>query len=53
MSSLSQKLAILFLNALNIDFLPILIFPNVVGRLLHLKTSVIVGLNENMLTLMP
>ena len=47
MSSLILEFTILFLNALNIDFLTILISLNVVGRLLlNLITSVIVDVNE-------
>ena len=54
MSFLTLKFAILFLKALNIDFPLILISLNVVERSLLLKmASVIVGVNEKILNLMP
>ena len=54
MSFLTLEFVILFIKVLNIDFLLILISLNVVERsLLLLMTSVIVGVNEKMLNLMP
>ena len=54
MSFLTLEFAILFLKALNIDFPLILISSNVIERaLLHLMTSVVVGVNENMMSLVP
>ena len=54
MSFLTLEFAILFLKVLNIDFPLELISLNVVERLLPLSmTSVIVGVNEKMLNLMP
>ena len=54
MSFLTREFAILFLKAQNIDFLLILISLNVVVRsLLLLMTSVIPGVNEKILNLMP
>ena len=48
-----SRVKILFLQALNINFLPVLIALNAVGRLLlHYMTSVIVGVIEKMLKLM-
>ena len=52
MSFLTLELVILFLKVLNIDVPLILIFINVVERsLLLYMTSVIVGVNEQMLNL--
>ena len=54
MSSLTLEFVILFLKVLNIDFPIILVSLNVVERsLLLLITSVIVGVNEKILNLMP
>ena len=54
MSFLTLEFTILFLNALNIDFPLIVISLNAVQRsLFHQMTSVIVGVNERMLSLMP
>ena len=54
MPFLTLEFAILFLNVLNIDFSLILISLNVAERsLLLLVTSVIVGVNEKMLNMMP
>ena len=54
MSFMTLDFALLFLKVLNINFPLILISLNVVERsLLLLMTSVIVGVNEKMLNLMP
>ena len=54
MSFLTLEFVILFLKVLNIDFPLILISLNVIERSLRLLlTSVIVGVNEKMLNLMP
>ena len=54
MSFLTPEFAILFLKVLNIDFPLMLISLNVVERSLLLKmTSVIVGANGKMLSMMP
>ena len=54
MSFLTLEFVILFLKVLNIDFPIILVSLNVVERsLLLLITSVIVGVNEKILNLMP
>ena len=54
MPFLTLEFAILFLKVLNIDFSLILISLNVVERSLLLKkTSVIVGVNEKELNLLP
>ena len=54
MSFLTLEFVISFLKVLNIDFPIILVSLNVVERsLLLLITSVIVGVNEKILNLMP
>ena len=54
MSFLTLEFAKLFLKTLHIDFSLILISLNAVERsLLHQMTSVIVGVSEKMLNLMP
>ena len=54
MSFLFLEFVILFLKVLNMDFPLILIFLYVIDRSLLIKlSSVIVGVNEKMLNLMP